>query len=79
MREKPRHAEIGVMMIADRVEDPRRARCSRSSRRACTGYVEAAGRLVHQHQTQLGDEIARDLQPLPHAARIGAGPSAIRN
>ena len=26
--------------------------------------VEPAGRLVHEHQPRLGDEVARDLQPL---------------
>ena len=34
-------------------------------------YIEAAGRLIQEHQTRLGDQIACDLQPLPHAARIG--------
>ena len=33
--------------------------------------VEAAGRLVHEDQAGRGDEIARDLQALPHAAGIG--------
>ena len=35
-------------------------------------YIEAAGRLVHEHQARPGDEIAGDLQALTHAAREGA-------
>ncbi len=46
--------------IAHQVEQPRLYR-----------YVEPAGRLVHEHQARFGHQIARDLQPLPHAARIG--------
>ena len=34
--------------------------------------VEAAGRLVHEDEPRLGDEVARDLQALAHAAGIGA-------
>ena len=34
--------------------------------------VEAAGRLVHEHQARAGDEIAGDLQALAHAAGEGA-------
>ena len=34
--------------------------------------VEAAGRLVHEHQSRTGHQIAGDLQALAHAAGIGA-------
>jgi hypothetical protein len=34
--------------------------------------IETAGRLVHEDEPRPGDEIARDLQPLAHAARKGA-------
>jgi hypothetical protein len=34
--------------------------------------IETAGRLVHEDEPRPGDEIARDLQPLAHAAGKGA-------
>src|ERR1700704_4665326 len=42
-------------------------------RAICSRWGRAPGRLVHEHQPRLGDEIARDLQPLAHAAGIGFG------
>ncbi len=35
------------------------------------GDIETAGRLVHEDQPRPGDEVARDLQALAHAAREG--------
>ncbi len=32
------------------------------------GHVETAGRLVHEHETRTGDQVARDLETLAHAA-----------
>ena len=70
MRQQPRDREVmgddngGKPEFADEVaheiEQPRLHR-----------HVEPAGRLVHEHQPRCSDQIARDLQPLPHAARIG--------
>ena len=55
-----RQAEIGDQP-AQQVEQPRLHR-----------DVEAAGRLVHEHQARRGDEVAGDLQALAHAAGKGA-------
>jgi succinyl-CoA synthetase alpha subunit len=35
------------------------------------GDVQPTGGLVHEDKAGVGDEVARDLQPLAHAARIG--------
>ncbi len=37
--------------------------------------IQPSGRLIHEDQAWSGDEVARDLQPLPHAA--GEGPGAV--
>ena len=72
VRQQPRDAEI-VGHQHDRQVQPFDKAAQQVEEAGLHRDVEAAGRLVHEDQPRIADEVARDLQALAHAAGVGAG------